>query len=317
MFQGNYEKLLEKISEMSGESKEELNRKVEAKRAKLAGLISNEGAAQVVAAELGISFDNQKLKLNELVSGMKKVNTVAKVVNLYPVRTFTAKSGSESKVTNLFVADETSNTKVVLWDTNHISLIENGDIKEGDTIEIGNANIRDEEIHLGSFSEFKKSNEELGEVKTEKVVKEKNISNLKIGDNANLRAFIVQSFEPKFFYVCPQCKKKANQGAEGYNCNEHGKVVPEKRALMNIFLDDGTENIRALIFSENFSSLGINDLENQEMLSQQRENLKGKEFYFKGNVRKNNYFNNEEFIIDEIKEINLDNLVQVLEKSEQ
>jgi len=59
----NYEKILERISRASDLDKEELNRRVEAKRSKLSGLISREGALQVIAAELGISFDDEKLML--------------------------------------------------------------------------------------------------------------------------------------------------------------------------------------------------------------------------------------------------------------
>ena len=59
----NYVRILEKMAKASGLDKEELERRVEAKRAKLSGLISKEGAAQVIAAELGINFDNEKLKI--------------------------------------------------------------------------------------------------------------------------------------------------------------------------------------------------------------------------------------------------------------
>ena len=34
---------------------------------------------------------------------------------------------------------------------------------------------------------------------------------------------------------------------------------------------------------------------------------------FSGNVRKNNFFNNEEFIVDSVKEVNLDELIAKLE----
>ena len=46
----NYNKLVERISKVSNLSAEEIERKVEAKKAKLSGLISKEGAAQIVAA---------------------------------------------------------------------------------------------------------------------------------------------------------------------------------------------------------------------------------------------------------------------------
>ena len=309
----NYERILEKIASVSGEEKEEISRRVEAKRAKLAGLISQDGAAQIVAAELGINFDNEKLKINELLPGMRKVNVVGKVFNLSPVRTFTTKKGDEGKVANLFLADETSNVKVVLWDTNHIELIEKGEVVQDKVVEIVNGSMRDNEIHLGSFSEFKLSKEVLNNVKTEKVVREKNIIDFRVGDDSSVRAFIVQAFEPKFFHICPECRKKATQEADGFSCAEHGRVSAEKRALITIVLDDGTETMRAVLFHENLPKIGLTELENAERLINQREDLLGKEMVFSGNVRNNKFFNNNEFVISDVVENNLDELVGKLE----
>jgi len=313
MVQDNYERILEKIAKSAGLEKEEIERRVEAKRAKLSGLISKEGAAQVIAAELGISFDNEKLKIEELLSGMRKVNVVGKIVNVSPVRSFTTKRGDEGKVVNLFIADETSNVKVVLWDTNHISLIEKGEIIEDKVIEIINATMRDNELHLGSFSELKLSTETFGKIQTEKIISEKNISDFGINDNTSVRAFIVQSFEPRFFNVCPECKKKVNINEDSFVCGEHGNVIPEKRALINLVLDDGTESIRSVLFHDTLVSLGITELDNPERLLNQREDILGKEMVFLGNVRMNTYFNNPEFIINGVKSVNLDELIGKLE----
>lgn len=310
----NYDRILEKIARISKIEKEELERRVEAKRAKLSGLISKEGAAQVIAAELGISFDNERLKIEELLPGMRKVNTLGKVINVSPVRAFKTKKGDDGKVVNLFIADETSNIKVVLWDTNHISLIETSKIIEGTVVEISNAAMRDNELHLGSFSEIKITNQMLDRVKSDKAFVEKNISSLKIFDNVKIRAFIVQSFEPKFFYICPNCKKKATQEGDGaFNCMEHGKIAAEKRALLNIILDDGTETIRTVAFQDNLADIGLTNLENLEELISQREKLLGKEMLFYGTVRNNKVFNTPEFIIEKTEEINPDLLIQDLE----
>ena len=145
---GNYEKLVAIISKSSGIGREEVERKITAKRDRISGMISPEGAAQVVAAELGISFDNEKLKIDELLPGMRKVNIIGKILAVSPVRTYTTKNGQEGKVVNLVVADETANIKVVLWDTNHISLIEKNEIGIESIVEIANATMREEEIHL-------------------------------------------------------------------------------------------------------------------------------------------------------------------------
>jgi ssDNA-binding replication factor A large subunit len=313
MVQENYERILARIVKSSGLERGEIEKRVEAKRSKLSGLISLEGAAQIIAAELGISFDNEKLKLNELSSDMRKVNVVGKVMNLSPVRTFTTKKGDEGKVVNLFLADDTSNVKVVLWDTHHIGMVEKGEVSENKVIEILNGSMRDNELHLGSFSELKLSGETFDDVKTEKVVKEKSISDFKVNDNATVRAFIVQAFEPRFFNVCPECKKKVVSGESGFICGQHNEVIPEKRALINIVLDDGTESIRSVLFHETLPSLGITELENPERLLNQKEDLIGKEMIFSGNVRINKFFNNPEFIVNEVKEINLDELIGKLE----
>lgn len=313
MGEENYQKILLKISRYSGVEKEELERRVEAKRAKLSGLISREGAAQVIAAELGINFDNEVLKIEELLPGMRKVNCLGKVINLFPVRTFT-RNGQENKVANFIIADETSNVKVVLWDVNHIDLVEKGQVKEEVVVEIGNGSVRENEIHLGSFSELKVSNKQLSGVKREKIVKEKDISEFNIGESLKTRAFIVQLFPPRFFYVCPECKKKATQEGEDYNCQEHGKVMPEKRAIINAVIDDGTGTIRIVLFHDAVKQLGFTNLEDAEVLEKERQEILGKEMILQGNVRKNNYFNNEELIIEQAQEVKLDELIKGLEQ---
>jgi hypothetical protein len=311
--EGNYERIIEKISKISGVEKEEIVRRIEAKRAKLSGLISKEGAAQVIAAELGISFDNEKLKIEELLPEMRKVNLVGKVMNVSPVRTFKTKKGDDGKVVNLFIADETSNIKVVLWDTNHIELIETGKITENTVIEIFNGSMRDNELHLGSFSELKLSSETINDVKTGKSFREKNILDLKNSDSAKIRGVIVQTFEPRFFYVCPDCRKKVVQENGNFVCAEHGNVAGEKRALFNVIIDDGTETIRAVAFHDALPGIGLTNLENPPEVIQQRENLLGKELFFYGNVRSNKLYNTPEFIIEKVEDVNLDNLINSFE----
>lgn len=311
----NYDRIIAKIARSANLEKEEIERRIEAKRAKLSSLITKEGAAQIVAAELGISFDNEKLKVEELLPGMRKVNVVGRVINLFPVRSFKTKTGDESKVANLILADDTSNIKVVLWDTHHISLIEDGKVEEGTSVEIINGSMRENEIHLGSFSEFRVSKETFSNVITERVVKEKNIADFRVGDNTKVRAFIVQSFEPRFFYTCPECRKKVFSSEEGFSCAEHGKVAADKRALMNIVLDDGSETVRAVLFNEALQSAGFENLDNVEELIIKREDLLGKEMIFSGSVKMNKFFNNPELIVDGVEEVNLDNLISRLESN--
>jgi len=309
----NYELLIERISNSSGVDKSEIERRVEARRAKLSGLISKEGAAQIIAAELGVRFDNVQLKVSELMGGMKKVNLVAKIINIFPVRSFD-KNGRKGKVANFIVADKTGNTKVVLWDTNHIDLIEKGEIKQGDVIEITNASTREGEIHLSGFSELKKSLQTIEEVKMEKNFSEKTIETLQEGSIASVRATVVQVFTPRFFSVCPECGKKANAEADGFSCIAHGRISPKERALLNFVLDDGTETIRVVLFSDQLEKLiSMEKLKDGIAFVEFKTDFLGTEITVKGTVRRNILFNNLEMTGQEISRVDPELLVQQLE----
>ena len=311
MLEGNYQKILELLSRSSGLEIEDIERRIEAKRAKLSGLISKEGAAQVVAAELGISFDKQKMKISELMTGMKRINVVGKIIKMNRVIEYN-KNEKQGKIGSFLLADETGNIRVVLWDTNHIGLIEKKEIEEDFVVEISNASIRNNELHLTGFSDIKKSSESLGEVKKEIDFNKKTISELGISDNASVRAFVVQVFEPRFFIVCPECGKKVSEEGE---CKEHGKVVGEKRAIVNFILDDGSETIRAVLFSGQIEKMiKENELEGEAFLKK-REEILGREFGFSGQVRKNKFFENLELIVSDVKEIDIDKLIEELEKA--
>ena len=88
LFMDNYSQLVERISLAAKLPKEDIERKVEAKRAKLSGLVSKEGAAQIVAAELGINFDKERMKITELVQGMKKANVIGKILEVLSIRSY-------------------------------------------------------------------------------------------------------------------------------------------------------------------------------------------------------------------------------------
>ena len=88
----------------------------------------------------------------------------------------------------------------------------------------------------------------------------------------------------------------------------------DKRALINLVLDDGTESIRSVLFQDALNELNMGDLEDSDNLIIQRQNLLGKEMVFSGDIRMNSFFNNPEFIVESVKEINPDELITVLEK---
>jgi len=310
----NYDMLVDRIVVGAGLGRDEIERKIEAKKAKLSGLISKEGAAQIIAAELGISFENRDLKVGELMPGMRKVNVVGKVVSLFPVREF-SKNGREGKVANFIFGDETGSTRVVLWDVHHIELIENGVIKNGDVVEIKNGATRDGEIHLSGFSELKKSSVVVSEVKSENVVGGGNLSEARQGQNIKVRGAIVQIFQPRFYFVCPECNKKVVQSGGEYKCDEHGKIVPKERAILNFVLDDGTESMRVVMFSDQINFLIPEaDLKDEGKALAFRDDFMGSEIYLSGRVQRNKLFDNLEVVASGVEKVDIEKLIGELNK---
>lgn len=305
----NYNQLLDKIARLGNVSKDDVERKVEAKRAKLSGLVSKEGAAQIVAAELGINFEKERLKISELAQGMKKAHVVGKIVEISPVRNYN-KNGREGKIGKMVLADESGRMGAVLWDTNHIVLIETEKIKIGDVVDISNAMVRNGELHLSSFSDMRLSNEKFENIAAESSGEMKKIKDLKIGEKVKIRAFIVQSFEPRYFEVCPECGKKAIDG----QCVNHGKITSKKRALLSVVVDDGSASMRGVIFGENIQMLGLTDEEifSLEKFMEKKNSILGEEFIFMGNVKNNVLYNTIELNFDKIEPVNLDGLIKEL-----
>ncbi len=306
----NYTQLLERISSASKMTLDDIERKIEAKRAKLSGLVSKEGAAQIVAAELGIHFDKERMKIAELVQGMRRVNVLGKIIEVFPVRSYN-KNGREGKVGSFLLADESGNTRAVLWDTHHISLVENGEIGLGSAVELSNASVRNSELHLSAFSDIKKSNESIGEVVKEKQFTAHYIKDAKPGVSLKTRAFILQMFEPRYFEVCPDCSKKAVEGI----CAVHGKVLPQRRALLNVVIDDGTGSLRSVLFLEQLRALGLDDesIFSIEKFALQKQQILGEEKFFSGNIKNNSLYNTLEFNIGAIENFSVDALLKEFE----
>ena len=311
----NYEFLLSRIASHASLEKEEVEKRIEARRAKLSGLISKEGAAQIIAAELGVNFDNIQLKVVELMPGMRKANILVRVIRLFPVREFN-KNGKQGKVANMVVADNSGSVRAVLWDTNHISLIESGELKEGDSVEISNASVRDSELHLSGFSDIKKSSLTVADVKMEQVKKEKDLVDVTVGESIKVRGAVVQMFSPKFFNVCPECNRRVVQVPEGYSCETHKVVVPKERAILNFVLDDGTDSIRVVLFSDQIAKITAeSELKLPEKFLSFKEEHMGSEFFVSGNIRKNSFFNNIELIAEDVEKVEVEKLIEVLEKN--
>ncbi|MFQ6136021.1 MAG: DUF2240 family protein [Candidatus Hydrothermarchaeales archaeon] len=155
----NLDDLISKILDESDLEKEEIKSRIKDKQEELGGLITPEGAAHIVASELGIDLfegisKTPALKIENVIPGMSSVDIAGRVLRIFEPREFEREDGTKGKVCSLILADETGTIRVVFWGKD-IDLIEKGEIQEGGIIKIMEGytkeNIRGEaEIHIGN-----------------------------------------------------------------------------------------------------------------------------------------------------------------------
>jgi hypothetical protein len=308
----NYEVLVERIGTAASVDAAEIERRVEAKRAKLSGLVSKEGAAQIVAAELGINFDQERIEIKALVQGMRRANILGKVLEIGEVRTF-ERNGREGKVVRLRVADQTSNVPVVFWDTHHIALVENGEITLGCVLEISQGGVRNGELHLSSFSDVKVSQEKLDDVVEQQQYMDRGLVEAKVGEKLQARAIVVQAFSPRSFEVSKSTGRKPTEEEK----SNGAEIV--KRPVLSLVLDDGTETMRCVLFGDQVYDLGLTDevLFGDDWDGQGKAKLLGKEKVFAGQVRFSDFAQANELTVESVGEVKPAELLAEMQGSAQ
>ena len=313
-----YEDIIKNIQTQKKLTEGEVEQKIKEKLNKLSGLISKEGAAHIVANELGInlieSIRKNGIKIGKLQASMRNATVFGKVLRVYDVRTFN-KNGKEGKVGSFLIGDDTGVIRIVLWDVNHLQHLENQEIKEDVIIKVQDAYVREnqgfKELHLGNQGKLELNPKGItinavAQPTQQVEATKKNISDLQPGDtNVKLLGTVVQVFEPRFYESCSECSKKIISGT----CAEHGAVKGKWVPILNFFFDDGTSNIRAVAFREHaISLLGTDETTVQNMKEDitlfdiQKQTLLGKQYELVGRVTKNDMFDRIEFSVQQLQE---------------
>jgi len=243
--------IISKIVSSTNLSESEVEDKIKNKIEQLYGLVSEEGAAHIVANEYGVKLfeASGNLKVKDILMGMKSVDIVGKVIRKYELREFNTEK-RKGKVANLMFGDETGTIRVVFWNdkTNDFT-----QLKEEDIIKLKGAYVRDnagrKELHMGDSSHVI-INPPNVTIKTreQKEYAKKHIKELTEGMSAEIMGTILQVFDVKFFEVCPKCNKRLRLREDKFACDEHGVQTPTYNYVLNVYLDDGTGNIRAIFW---------------------------------------------------------------------
>ncbi len=162
--------------------------------------------------------------VSDLSLGLSDVNLPGKLLDTGTVRTFDRDDGSEGRVANLTIGDETGRIRITLWD-------ERADIAEelepGITVEVVDGYVRERdgnlELHVGNRGAVEEIDDDI-----EYVPESTPIANLEIGDTADITG-VIRSSDPKRTF-------DRDDGSEGQ--------------VKNVRVQDETGDIRVALWGE-------------------------------------------------------------------
>jgi len=315
------EDILSELEKNTKFSRKQLYERIKKKHEELSGLVSLEGAAHLVARDLGVSIlipEKRALKIKDIVSGMKNVNLKGRIIQISETREFERKDGKKGRVCNLILTDGTGEIRLPLWDK-QVGMVVEGKINEGDVIEIKNAFAKDNvfggvELGLPKLARIEKIKDDESIPRQVAGVRYKRIpiKDAKEG-NHEIKASIVQVFNVNpLFQTCPKCRTKVEKTEKGYECSEHGKVKPETNMIISGIVDDGTASIRSVFFRDQAQAItGLDpsvllSMSQDEVINLIKQNALGNEVIMRGKIQKNKIFDTLEIIVNEVEELNVE-----------
>ncbi|HXZ97777.1 MAG TPA: hypothetical protein VED24_00260, partial [Candidatus Acidoferrum sp.] len=140
-------------------SQQEVLALIDEKKQEGQGLLSDEGAARLVAEELLIRTRGKELgrmQVKDLVSGLNDVTISGRVLLAWPLQEFQRRDGTPGHVMNLILVDRTDRVRCALWDR-HADLASRSGNLQGKIVRIGHAYTRqglagDAEVNAGDRS---------------------------------------------------------------------------------------------------------------------------------------------------------------------
>ncbi|MDP7322684.1 MAG: OB-fold nucleic acid binding domain-containing protein, partial [Candidatus Woesearchaeota archaeon] len=232
-----------------------------------------------------------------------------KVLQTYELREFTT-NDRQGKIASLVIGDETGTIRVVMWgdQADNIKNISKGTILKiiGSYVKDNNGTI---ELHLNDRSKLliNPEGETVKEIKQNNTER-KSINQLTENDSSvEILGTIVQIFEPRFFEICPQCSKRTKNVEGAFSCPEHNNIEPDYSYVLNLIVDDGTENIRTVFFRDSMEKLiNLNKekilayKDNPEKFEDIKTELLGNIIKINGRVKKNLFFDRIEIVANDV-----------------
>jgi len=147
--------LIQKVSDESKLSLEEIKAKMAERKEKTHGLLSDYGALYAVAKEYGIDLSEEETRYSDIASvrPFNSVNLCGKISLIYSPREFKKKDNTTGKFASIVLRDKTGEIRIVLWNGN-AELTKQMHV--GDTLTVRNGFAKDNkgiiEVHAGGLT---------------------------------------------------------------------------------------------------------------------------------------------------------------------
>lgn len=187
-----------------------------------------------------------------------------RVTNINQINTFTRSDGRDGKVRSIYVADETGEIQVSLWDDDTNIKFSDGAalVIENPTIQLQNNHLR---LSISNGSTIRQARPEeaekmlsMREIENKLYVK-KYIEDIEDDDqHIQVRGVIEEINGEKILYaMCPNCNTRIVQSEEGYICDSCGEKIEEPNYLMIIqaTIHDDTGSVSATFFRKQAEEL--------------------------------------------------------------
>jgi len=195
--------IIKDICEKSEKSEKEIKTLIDAKIKKFSGLLTDQGAAFMVAKELGLKQETSvESTVGELNDGMKGIDITGEIKTIFPPKEF-EKNGKIGKLKSFILADDTGEVRVTLWNDQ----VDKYSLSVGSKVKVSNGIVsaynEKKQVGLGFNGEI--------EILEKKEIEFENLNNLKAGMNSvNVVGRLLRKYP---------CKEFDSSGKKGKVCN--------------------------------------------------------------------------------------------------
>jgi hypothetical protein len=211
---------------------------IEEKKQKIgAGYLTEQGALFLVAADLGISLDQQRspLHISDLYVGAKDVTLYGRILTIYSPRQFARKDNTETTKNRTMVIydDDQSTIKIKLWD-NKVQVPEELGLRPGDMIKLSKGYVKSgldgkPFINVGMDCQLEKTKEAPSEI-----------------PDLNAMTRTIENVDSPADNIIIEGYVRSNPRMSDYR-DSRGNM--SKSLQLQLFNEDGTKSLRTIIWN--------------------------------------------------------------------